>query len=80
MSQAKVVDAKPTAIALEIGTYRWSSCGFSESNPFCNGSHQRTDLKPFTLKWLSQSRLQYVCVKRRVTLLSVMTLIRIFRR
>lgn len=58
MSQAKVVDTKSTAIALEIGTYHWCSCGFSESNPFSNGSH----------------------LKRRVTLLSAMTLIRIFRR
>lgn len=50
MSQAKVVDTKPTVIALEIGTYHWCSCGFSQSKPFCDGSHKRTALKLFA--WL----------------------------
>jgi CDGSH-type Zn-finger protein len=39
MSQAKVVDTKPTMLTLEIGTYYWCSCGLSESQPFCNGTH-----------------------------------------
>lgn len=48
MSQAKVVDTKPTVITLEIGTYHWCSCGHSEKQPFCNGSHKGTDFKPVT--------------------------------
>jgi CDGSH-type Zn-finger protein len=38
MSQGKVVDTKPTAIALESGTYDLCSCGL-----FCDGSHQNLE-------------------------------------
>jgi len=27
--------------------YRWCSCGQSLKQPFCDGSHQGTDFKPF---------------------------------
>lgn len=46
MPPARVVDTKSTVLALEIGTYHWCSCVFSESQPFFDGSHQGTDLKP----------------------------------
>ena len=27
--------------------YRWCSCGMSLKQPFCDGSHEGTDFKPF---------------------------------
>ena len=27
-------------------TYYWCTCGLSKSQPFCDGSHQRTDMSP----------------------------------
>jgi CDGSH iron-sulfur domain-containing protein 3 len=50
MSQAKVVDTKPTVLTLESGTYHWCSCGLSDNQPFCNGSHKGTDFKPVTFQ------------------------------
>lgn len=56
MSQAKVVDTKPTVITLEIGIYHWCSCGHSENQPFCNGSHKGTDFKPVTFEMAEQKQ------------------------
>jgi CDGSH iron-sulfur domain-containing protein 3 len=50
MPEPKVVDRKPTVITLESGTYDWCSCGLSDNQPFCNGSHKGTDFKPVTFQ------------------------------
>jgi CDGSH-type Zn-finger protein len=34
-----VVDCKP-------GTYAWCSCGKSQKQPYCDGSHKGTSFKP----------------------------------
>ena len=34
-----VLDEKP-------GKKAWCSCGFSETQPYCDGSHKNTDFKP----------------------------------
>jgi CDGSH-type Zn-finger protein len=37
-----VADKKPSHVYLKPGvTYYWCSCGFSNSQPFCDGSHKR---------------------------------------
>jgi CDGSH-type Zn-finger protein len=35
---------------VEPGIYAWCSCGWSSSQPFCDGSHKGTNFKPFKLK------------------------------
>lgn len=37
----------PIRVDLEKGkTYKWCSCGHSENQPFCDGSHKTTEFKP----------------------------------
>lgn len=36
----------PAVLDLEPGTYNWCSCGRSAGQPFCDGSHQLSDLRP----------------------------------
>ena len=37
----------PYVVELEVGKkYYWCSCGRSESQPFCDGSHKGTDFEP----------------------------------
>ena len=42
-----IADNKPRVVALEAGkTYYYCACGRSQSQPFCDGSHQDTDIEP----------------------------------
>lgn len=35
----------------EVGkTYAWCACGLSKNQPFCDGSHSTTDLRPIVVK------------------------------
>lgn len=36
----------PYILELEAGTYWWCSCGRSNDQPFCDGSHEWTDFLP----------------------------------
>ncbi|MBZ8178605.1 CDGSH iron-sulfur domain-containing protein [Oscillatoria salina] len=46
MSKPIIADKKPAILELEPGTYYWCSCGSSQKQPFCDGSHQGTDFTP----------------------------------
>ena len=37
---------KPIITDLKSGTYYWCSCGQSQKQPFCDGSHTGTAFKP----------------------------------
>ncbi len=36
----------PYAVELEPGRYAWCSCGESRKQPFCDGSHGPTGMRP----------------------------------
>ena len=45
--KAKIVQKSPFAVEVESGkTYYYCTCGLSENQPFCNGSHKGTDFSP----------------------------------
>lgn len=46
MSEPVIADKKPTVMQLEPGKYFWCSCGQSQGQPFCDGSHKGTDFTP----------------------------------
>ena len=42
-----IANVKPVKVELEAGkNYFWCQCGLSQSQPFCDGSHAGTDIKP----------------------------------
>jgi CDGSH-type Zn-finger protein len=48
MDLPKRAGDKPVEADLEKGkTYAWCACGLSKTQPFCDGSHKVTDIKPF---------------------------------
>ncbi len=47
MSEAKRASDTPYAVDVEEGkSYFWCSCGLSQNQPFCDGSHSGTDFQP----------------------------------
>ena len=51
---------EPSTLNLEVGNYLWCSCGFSKTQPFCDGSHHGTKFKPKLLK-VEKARSYYLC-------------------
>ena len=46
MSEPKVVQKSPYILDVEPGKYAWCACGLSASQPYCDGSHKTTDIRP----------------------------------
>lgn len=47
MSTRTVAGKAPIGVDVEAGkTVYWCSCGLSKKQPFCDGSHQGTDMTP----------------------------------
>jgi CDGSH-type Zn-finger protein len=47
MSEPTIAQKSPIAVAIEAGkSYYWCSCGRSQGQPFCDGSHKGTDFAP----------------------------------
>lgn len=62
MTTPKRAGDAPKAIVLEEGkTYAWCACGLSQKQPFCDGSHKTTDIKPFIFK-AEKSGTHFMCM------------------
>src|SRR5882672_7700103 len=46
MSEPLIFQKSPIVQKVEPGKYWWCACGRSQSQPFCDGSHQGTGLEP----------------------------------
>jgi len=49
MTSPAIAQKGPYLVKVEAGrTYFWCACGLSRNQPFCDGSHKRTDLVPLS--------------------------------
>lgn len=61
MSKPKIAAKKPVAVELQKGeTYYWCTCGRSQRQPFCDGSHRDTDFVPKEFR-AKDSGTAYLC-------------------
>jgi len=61
MSEFKIAAKMPVVVTAEAGrTYAWCRCGLSTAQPFCDGAHKITDLRP--LVWqATESKEVWLC-------------------
>lgn len=61
MSEPVIAAYHPFKVEVEAGkTYHWCACGLSKNQPFCDGSHKVTDIRP--LAWTAEkSEAVYFC-------------------
>ncbi|MFA5941222.1 MAG: CDGSH iron-sulfur domain-containing protein [Sinimarinibacterium sp.] len=53
--------AAPFLLQLAPGEYQWCACGRSQRQPFCDGSHVGTDLRPLRFTVSGKPRLVWLC-------------------
>ena len=59
--QPTIAQKAPYPVEVEAGkTYSWCSCGKSQSQPFCDGSHQGSEFTPVAYK-AEQTETKYFC-------------------
>ncbi|MEM9292721.1 MAG: CDGSH iron-sulfur domain-containing protein [Acidobacteriota bacterium] len=59
------IAAKEAAIfELEVGTYWYCTCGFSEDQPFCDGAHAGTDFEPMPFE-ITEEKVYALCQCKR---------------
>ncbi len=46
MRTPKVAQKSPYVVEVEAKKYAWCACGLSQNQPFCDGSHKGTGIKP----------------------------------
>ena len=46
MDTPKIAGRKPFVLELAAGQYAFCACGESENQPFCDGRHRTTSLRP----------------------------------
>lgn len=59
--QPTIAQKAPYPVEVEAGkTYYWCSCGKSQSQPFCDGSHKGSEFAPMAFK-AEKSETKYFC-------------------
>jgi CDGSH-type Zn-finger protein len=46
MAEPKIAQKSPFVMTIKPGTYKWCQCGESSNQPFCDGSHKKTEFTP----------------------------------
>lgn len=60
MTKPNIAQKSPYVLDLQPGTYWWCACGKSKTQPFCDGSHKDTDIRPVKLE-LAQAQQVALC-------------------
>lgn len=46
MTSPTIVQRKPFVLTLQPGKIAWCSCGKSQNQPYCDGSHRGSEFRP----------------------------------
>lgn len=63
MTNPKIPQKTPIIEEIKAGTYWWCSCGKSTTQPYCDGSHQRTEFTPLQIDILENNKVAWCACK-----------------
>ncbi|MFT5387889.1 MAG: CDGSH-type Zn-finger protein [Lysobacterales bacterium] len=49
MAKFEHAQNKPFTLTMKPGRYSWCSCGASKKQPFCDGNHEETGMRPIVV-------------------------------
>lgn len=55
-----IAQKSPFALEMEPGKYWWCSCGNSQNQPFCDGTHKGSEFKPVLVE-ISEKKKVFFC-------------------
>jgi len=55
---------EPYRQEISPGTYSWCSCGLSQKDPFCDGSHKGTEYKPIKVVIQKEQKVAWCSCKQ----------------
>ena len=64
MDKPIIADRSPVIAELEAGTYWWCSCGRSDKQPYCDGSHAGTGFRPVKVEIEERCRIALCTCKQ----------------
>ncbi len=59
MSEPKIARQSPYVLNVEPKKYAWCACGLSSNQPFCDGSHKDTDIKPLIVEITEEKKVAW---------------------
>jgi CDGSH-type Zn-finger protein len=61
----RIAQRGPYKVEVEAGqTYWWCACGLSENQPYCDGSHQATEITPVEYEAAATATVYFCGCKR----------------
>ncbi len=60
MSEPKCPQNSPYGVELEAESHYWCSCGESNNQPFCDGSHKGSEFTPVKFE-TTEPKMYYLC-------------------
>ncbi len=60
MPNPEIYQKEPFEVLVQPGTYKWCSCGLSNTQPFCDDSHFGTEFEPIHVKF-DKEEVVYFC-------------------
>jgi CDGSH-type Zn-finger protein len=67
MSEPNIAQKSPYVLEAEPKKYAWCACGLSSGQPFCDGSHKSTDIRPVVVEVKTREKIAWCGCKHSQT-------------